>query len=400
MTRRFRAGDYAFDGPDRQSGHVEAVDTPAGEPVAHGVGRARGHHRNAWTRRCGIWHEHAPTCRRMSLAPSVSRSTSGAARMRRPSTPPVWRSPTCRCSSTRSGRSRSGSTAVASEAAAPAVIYCHAGAFVLGNLDTDHRQCVEFARRAGCTVISVDYRLAPEHPYPAGARRRPRGAGVGGGRGRASWASTPTGWPSRATVPAVRWRRGLAQCAADGSAPPLVFQLLHQPVLDDRPSPVEGGVHRHARDSTVPRPRRCGATTLAGQPSPPGAVPAAAGDLTGSLRSVHHLLGTRSAARRGRRLRAAADVGRRRDRTARLPGHLPRIRLAGPRVGDQPAVVRHAGRGAAAGAAPLDLNRWGIVVGRRGCRWGRGRLLTVAEDADDAVMVGADASDVTKTLSA
>src|SRR5215218_5652874 len=50
----------------------------------------------------------------------------------------------------------------------PAVIYCHSGAFVLGNLDTDHRQCVEFARRGGCTVISVDYRLAPEHPYPAG----------------------------------------------------------------------------------------------------------------------------------------------------------------------------------------------------------------------------------------
>ncbi len=54
-----------------------------------------------------------------------------------------------------------------SEATAPAVIYCHAGAFVLGNLDTDHRQCIEFARRAECVVISVDYRLAPEHPYPA-----------------------------------------------------------------------------------------------------------------------------------------------------------------------------------------------------------------------------------------
>ena len=50
---------------------------------------------------------------------------------------------------------------------APAVIYCHAGAFVLGNLDTDHLQCVEFARRGRCTVVSVDYRLAPEHPYPA-----------------------------------------------------------------------------------------------------------------------------------------------------------------------------------------------------------------------------------------
>jgi pimeloyl-ACP methyl ester carboxylesterase len=50
---------------------------------------------------------------------------------------------------------------------APAVIYCHAGAFVLGNLDTDHRQCVELARRGRCSVVSVDYRLAPENPYPA-----------------------------------------------------------------------------------------------------------------------------------------------------------------------------------------------------------------------------------------
>ncbi len=52
-------------------------------------------------------------------------------------------------------------------APAPVVVYCHAGGFTLGNLDTDHRQCVELARRGGCTVVSVGYRLAPEHPYPA-----------------------------------------------------------------------------------------------------------------------------------------------------------------------------------------------------------------------------------------
>src|ERR1700722_12467478 len=52
-------------------------------------------------------------------------------------------------------------------APAPVVVYCHAGGFALGNLDTDHRQCVELARRARCTVVSVDYRLAPEHRCPA-----------------------------------------------------------------------------------------------------------------------------------------------------------------------------------------------------------------------------------------
>ncbi len=55
---------------------------------------------------------------------------------------------------------------------APVVVYCHAGGFALGNLDTDHRQCLELARRARCTVVSVDYRLAPEHPYPAALERR------------------------------------------------------------------------------------------------------------------------------------------------------------------------------------------------------------------------------------
>ena len=51
--------------------------------------------------------------------------------------------------------------------AAPLVIYAHGGGFVTGNLDTDHAHCVELARDAGCLVVSVDYRLAPEHPCPA-----------------------------------------------------------------------------------------------------------------------------------------------------------------------------------------------------------------------------------------
>jgi alpha/beta hydrolase fold len=99
-------------------------------------------------------------------------------------------------------------------APAPAVIYCHSGAFVLGNLDTDHRQCVEFARRGHCTVISVDYRLAPEDPYPAGLDDAAAVLAWVADNG-ANLASTPPGRRSRAAVQGQRWRRCLL------SAPPM-----------------------------------------------------------------------------------------------------------------------------------------------------------------------------------
>jgi acetyl esterase len=118
-------------------------------------------------------------------------------------------------------------------APAPTVIYCHAGAFVLGNLDTDHRQCVELARRGRCSVVSLDYRLAPEHPFPAA---------LDDAISVLSWVAANAkeldvdesriavaGSSAGATLAAC-----LAQRAADGALPPVVFQMLHQPVLDDR----------------------------------------------------------------------------------------------------------------------------------------------------------------------
>jgi acetyl esterase len=47
------------------------------------------------------------------------------------------------------------------------LIYFHGGGWVIGDLDTHHGFCHALAKNSGCLVVSVDYRLAPEHPYPA-----------------------------------------------------------------------------------------------------------------------------------------------------------------------------------------------------------------------------------------
>jgi acetyl esterase/lipase len=160
-----------------------------------------------------------------------------------------------------------------------AVVYCHSGAFVLGNLDTDQLQCVEWARSAAVTVISVDYRLAPEHPYPAA---------IDDALAVLHWtADNAPNWGIDAKQLAVAGSSaggalaaGLAQRAADGSAPPIRFQLLHQPVLDDGLTPSKQEFSR-TPGFDGPAAELMWRYYLAGEQPPAGAVPARAADLTG-----------------------------------------------------------------------------------------------------------------------
>jgi acetyl esterase len=49
----------------------------------------------------------------------------------------------------------------------PAMVYFHGGGWVIGNLDSHDRECRTLANQARCAIVAVDYRLAPEHKFPA-----------------------------------------------------------------------------------------------------------------------------------------------------------------------------------------------------------------------------------------
>ncbi|HZG45183.1 MAG TPA: alpha/beta hydrolase fold domain-containing protein, partial [Allosphingosinicella sp.] len=49
----------------------------------------------------------------------------------------------------------------------PLMVFFHGGGWVLGDIDTHEPFCAEIARQMDLPIVSVDYRLAPEHPFPA-----------------------------------------------------------------------------------------------------------------------------------------------------------------------------------------------------------------------------------------
>lgn len=117
----------------------------------------------------------------------------------------------------------------------PAVVFFHGGAFVLGDLESEHPRCLRYSADAGCVVVSVDYRLAPEHPFPAGpedcytalcwVEEHARELGID--RARVAVAGSSAGGALAAAVCLMSRDRG---------GPTLALQMLIYPVLDDRMS--------------------------------------------------------------------------------------------------------------------------------------------------------------------
>lgn len=119
--------------------------------------------------------------------------------------------------------------------APPVVLYFHGGGFVMGDLDTHDGSCRQHAVAADAIVVSVDYRLAPEHPYPAAIEDAwaatlwvtDHGSAMGADTTRLAVAGDSAG----GTIAAV-----IAQRARDNAGPPISFQLLWYPATMWDPS--------------------------------------------------------------------------------------------------------------------------------------------------------------------
>ncbi len=120
--------------------------------------------------------------------------------------------------------------------AAPLAIYAHGGAFVTGNLDTDHAHCVRLARDAHCLVVSVDYRLAPEHPCPA-ALDDVDAAFRHAVENSADFEADGTRVVVMGRDAGAALVAALAQRTFDLEGPTILAQVLHQPMLDSDATP-------------------------------------------------------------------------------------------------------------------------------------------------------------------
>jgi acetyl esterase len=175
---------------------------------------------------------------------------------------------------------------VDAEGSRPGLLWLHGGAYIMGNLDENDDRLDRMVIETGCAVVSVDWRLAPEHPYPEGLDDA-----------ETVWQrllKEPTAYrvdPSRLAIGGASAGGGVAAglCLRlrDLGLPQPVLQLLIYPMLDDReltPSirasedPGHWGLW-HLRANRLCWEAYLG--RLRGGDVPPEAAPARAEDLAG-----------------------------------------------------------------------------------------------------------------------
>jgi acetyl esterase/lipase len=116
----------------------------------------------------------------------------------------------------------------AGDGTVPVLMFFHGGGWVVGDLDSYDGDARRHAVGSGALVVSVGYRLAPEHPYPAAVDDvwaatqwvAAHAAGLGADPGRLAVAGDSAGGNLAAVV---------AQLARDSGGPPIAFQLLWYP---------------------------------------------------------------------------------------------------------------------------------------------------------------------------